>query len=390
MTSEFNDWLHSKTCLDLLLSCADYIIGRAKKSTIQLDTLFSEETEDDHTKLSQVVASHLWEFLKDKNVTLATLAAERVAQGDVSGFMTLVADRFLAECLDERRTAAINPAYAYYRHLRHVISKAEEVNYQPTRRGSFYAFSFADSLQRLPEVHWNLSYTDWPRPAVPAAHIHDKPGIMRLSRNYWDEAVVRFLDEYFLPIRELNRYVSGNYSLGCAVTTESQLTMPACEDGSQPFSFDEILVTDAQNDVLGSMGRQHPRLDCDIIETELEALAHDTLSELTERQRTILLRVEDGATLDEIARELGERGASNIHYHLKKAYQTMKRKWSLWGPPTLAQFSEVEEEEFFIFYDKVIELCKICGECRTTTERSRLHEYHNRRYAVEAGLADGF
>jgi len=366
MNSEFNDWLCSKSCLDLLLSCADYVIGRAKKSTIKIDLLFSEETGDDPARLHQVVASHLWEFLKDKRVMLATQAAERIAQGDVSGFMTLVADRFLAECLDERRTAAINPAYAYYRHLRHVLSKAKEVNYRPTRHGSFYAFSFADGLQRLPEAHWNLSYSDWPRPAVSATDIHDKSGIMRLSRNYWDEAVVQFLSEYFLPIKELNRYVGCNYSLGCAVATESQLTMKDGNDCRKPFSFDEILVTDVQNDVLGSMGRQSPRLDCDIIEAELESLALDTLAELTERQRRVLLRVEDGATLDEIARELGEKAASNIHYHLKKAYQAMKRKWSLWGPPSLVQFSEVEEEEFFIFYDKVIELCKNGGECRTT------------------------
>lgn len=366
MTSEFNDWLHSKSCLDLLLQCADYVIGRARRSTIQLDRLFTEETGGDPARLSQVVASHLWEFLKDKSVTLASQASERIAQGDVASFMTLVADRFLAECLDERRTTAINPAYAYYRHLRHVLSKAEEVNYQPTRHGSFYAFSFADGLQRLPTAHWNLSYNDWPRPDVSAADIHDKLGIIRLSRNYWDESLIKFLDEYFLPIMELNRYVGCNYSLGCVVATESQLTMRDGDDCSQPFSFDEIMVTNAQNDVFSSMGRQNPRLDCDIIESELETLAQDTLMELTERQRAILQFVEEGATLDEIAREMGEKGASNIHYHLKKAYQAIKRKWSLWGPPSLTQFSEVEEEEFFIFYDKVIELCKNGSECRTT------------------------
>lgn len=365
MTAQFERWLHSEDCLALLLSCADYVICKAKRSTIRLEILFEEEITKDPSMLAQLVASHLWEFLKGKGGAVAVQAAACVAAGDVSAFMTTVTDRFLAACLDERRTAAVNPAYAYYRHLRHVLSKSEEVNYKPTRHGSFYAFSFAESLQCLPKSNWDLSYNDWPRPVVPAAGIHEKSGIMQLSRIYWDETVMRFLDEYFLPIRELNRYVGCNYTIGCDVALESQLYAEDGQYGGTPLLYDEVLVTDAQHDPFGSRRRQNPHLDCDIIEAELDTLALDTLTELTQRQRTILLRVEDGATLEEIARELREKGASNIHYHLKKAYQVMKRKWSLWGPPSLAQFSEVDEEEFFIFYDKVIEICKNGVGCRS-------------------------
>lgn len=366
MTSELTTWLQRAECYDVLLNCADFVIGKARRSAIQLDLLFQEEIRDNADALPQVVAGQLWQFLKERGDRVVAAAAERLVRNDMAGFMSLLADSFLVACLEERRTYAVNPSYAYYRHLRHVLSKAEDVRYEATRRGSFYAYSAAPDLATLPQDQWHLSYGDWPNPAVPFKEIHEKPAILRLSRFYWDETVVRLVAEYLLPVKELNRFVVAKYPLGHSVSNETSLAPEDRDADCGSFSFDEILVTDAHNDVLGSMARQNPRLDCDVIETELETLAQDTLAELTDRQRTILLRVDEGATLDEIARELGEKGASNIHYHLKKAYQAMKRKWSLWGPPSLAQFSEVEEEEFFIFYDKVIELCKNGGECRTT------------------------
>lgn len=366
MTFDFATWLHSNDRLKDLLLCADYVIKKAGRSSIQLDHLFQEEISDGLGSLTQIVAGHLWCFLKKKSETIASQASEYLSRGDVVGFMAIVADRFLDDCLDERRTMAVNPSYAYYRHLRQVLSKAEGVNYQPTRQGSFYALSFSPGLQQLPKEHWNHPYGDWPSPQVPTSEIHKNSGILRLSHCYWDEALERFMAEYFLPVKELGRYIDWNYSLGCLIVGESQLTQADEEEGCRPFSFDDMTVTHECNDELGCIARQNPRLECDVIESELETLAQDCLMELTDRQRTILVRVDEGATLEEVARELGEKGASNVHYHLKKAYLVMRRKWSLWGPPSLPQFSEVDEEEFFIFYEKVIEFCKNGKDCRTS------------------------
>ena len=355
MTPDFNTWLGSDTCRTLLTSCASQVLARAKRNTIDLAHLFQEELTDEPGALAQVITGQLWLFLRGTSDAISTVAGELLVRGDLPGFITTVADRFLADCIETRRTYAVNPYYAYYRRLRTVLSQSGEALFTATRRGSYFAYPTIPDPPLLPLTHWGESFKDWPHPGVPFKEVlkeENKPALLKISHCYWDESVIRVMAEYLIPVKELNRFLFAKYPLGRGIDNEAALAT----DAGAPV-LEELRITDP-NDSFGYLTRQAPRLDADLIEESLEDLAQDCLTELSERQRLILLRAEAGATLDEIARELGEKGPSTIHYQLKKAYQVIRRKWSIWGPPALREFTEVDEEEFWIFYDAVIESCK--------------------------------
>ena len=355
MTPDFNAWLGSDACRILLTSCAAQVLARARRNTVDLAHLFQEELSNEPGALAQVVTGQLWLFLRGKPDSITAVAGELLARGDLPGFITTVADRFLADCIETRRTYAVNPYYAYYRRLRTVLSQSGEVFFTATRRGSYFAYPTLPDPPLLPPDQWGESYREWPHPGIPFKEVleeDNKPALLKISRCYWDESVVQLMAEYLLPVKELNRFLFAKYPLGRGIDNEASLAT----DAGAP-ALEDLRATDPV-DSFGYRARQTPRLDADLIEESLEDLARDCLTELTERQRLILLRAEAGATLDEIAKELGEKGPSIIHYHLKKAYQVIRRKWSLWGPPALREFTEVDEEEFWIFYDAVIECCK--------------------------------
>ncbi len=355
MTSDFSTWLSSKDCRTLLTSCSLQVLARAKRNTIDLAHLYQEELSDDPGALAQVITGQLWLFLREKLEAISTIAGELLARGDLSGFITTIADRFLASCIETRRTYAVNPYYASYRRLRTVLSQSGEALFTATRRGSYFAYPTIPDPPRLPPEQWGVSYREWSHPGVPLKEVledENKPALLKISRCYWDESVIRLMAEYLIPVKELNRFLFAKYPLGRGIDNEAALA----SDNGVPV-LEELRITDP-NDSFGYLNRQAPRLDADLIEESLKELAQDCLTELTDRQRLLLLRAEAGMTLDEIARELGEKGPSTIHYQLKKAYQVIRRKWSLWGPPALRGFTEVDEEEFWIFYDAVIECCK--------------------------------
>ena len=119
--------------------------------------------------------------------------------------------------------------------------------------------------------------------------------------------------------------------------------------------------------------RQQPVIEADVIDSQLDMLAHDCAVEMTGQERFILSHLDAGEKLDDIAAVLKMKGPSNVSYYQKKAYRKIHDKWSLWGPPSPKQFIEVDEEEFFMFYEKVIGYCKNVKSCREGI-KEREHE----------------
>lgn len=366
LSDAFRLWLESKECLDLLLICSDQVISRARKKTINLELIFQDALTDGLGGLSHVVANEMWTFLKEKSHRVAERASDKLVRGDTSGFMEVLIGVFLDNCKDKRRTFTVDPVYAYYRSIRETLTQSAIVNTPPgTGRGTFYSFSFDESLQKLPTLYWNQSYSDWPQPPQTESEIYDSPAIIELARFFWIETLDRFTAAYLLPIKELSRFLNSKYSIDCEIQSESNSPLSNTDDEGNSRTIDDITVTAGHAEVaLGLTSRQNPRLEMDIINAELELLARDCLETLTEAERVVLHRTESGAKMIDIAHELNMKSASNVSPYKDKAFAKVKRIWSLWGTESFEKFTDDDKEDFWIFYDKVILFCKTADQCR--------------------------
>lgn len=130
------------------------------------------------------------------------------------------------------------------------------------------------------------------------------------------------------------------------------------EDGA-PQTVGDKLITSVDSRDDDAWKRQLPILEMDIIDTQLEVLARDCTMALSGKQKILLvMKLEGEMTLAEMCSRVGEKNQTTLLYHIKKGIEVIREKWSLWGPPTRKQFTEVDEEEYLIFYRKVMEFCK--------------------------------
>jgi len=352
MTTPFKRWLNSQDCYSMLRLCAGQVIKRADRLTLQLDDGYLDR--DDYL---ESVVGQLWQFVQEKASKISDKGTALLVAGDSINFMIYLSQEFIAFSLDKRR--ADNPFHAYYRHLRTVLSKEDGIRCESLgRKGSYYACSDAPTLNNLPDSFASQNYSTWPLPDVAFRNIHEKAAMLKLARGFWDESLHVFLAAYLLPIRELTHFVASNYPLIFTESTESSFDVSDDEDGLAT-NLGDCLFTSADSRMEDVWKRQTPELDKDIVDNELEMLAQDCVAELSERQRLLLLmKMEDDMTYEEICLRLSENSPSKLHYHIKKSLDVIRQKWSLWGPPSLKQFADVDQEEFYLFYEKVISICK--------------------------------
>jgi hypothetical protein len=360
MTDTFLAWINSKECFDVLCICARQVAKRAASNGLVLDDAYLDNGSRDD--FYTAIATDLWKFIKERVARIAAEGTTLLLSGDSKKFMDFLCGEFLDYRKDQRRTDT--PFYAYYRHMRTVLSQAEGICYKPiTRKGSFYAWSSSADLDFLPDnVSVDLDYGDWPACAVLFSDIHEKPAMLRLSRHYWDEALHYFLMEYLLPIRELVKYVAIKYPLITTIEYTSGHNDDSDENDNRNTLEDGFVDPNiASGD--DSWKRQLPMLPLDIIDTQLETLARDCVSELTKDEQIILCRIDSNTKLEAIACELGMKGPSNVSYHQKNGYTKIRRKWKTWAIPDSEHYSVAEDEQL-IFFKKIIEICKEANECR--------------------------
>ncbi|GFO67481.1 hypothetical protein GMLC_10600 [Geomonas limicola] len=355
MNSGFETWVSSAACREPLRQCAKQVIRRANDLALQLDD--SSDNSDDYL---ESVTALLWQFVKEHADSVAEKAAALLAGGDESSFMAYLTRAFLSDCVDKRRTDS--PFHAYYRHMRAVISREERFRYLPCGfEGSYYACSTEESLDRLPERWCQGDFSGWSRSSVPYRDIHGNSGMLALARHFWDESLRQILAEYLLPIRELVRFVTFSYPMLVTAVVDHGADTERSEGATYGVA-DHLLPPEL---VAEAWSRQSRALEFDVVDTQLESLARECVAALTGRQKLVLDLYDQELTLEEIARRLDEKGPSNIHYHLKAARSVLKQRWGLWGPPVLREFAEVDEEEFFLFYETVISFCKRESEGRS-------------------------
>jgi hypothetical protein len=365
MIDVFISWLESNDCYEQLLHCSGQVISRARKKAINLEVIFQDAVSDSLDNLTQLVAQEMWQYLKEKSQRIAERASDKLVQGDMSGFMEVLIGMFLDHCRDKRRTYSIDPVYAYYRSIRTVLSESKIVNTQSTRRGTYYAYSFDKSLQHLPYKYWDGPYHDWAQPHFMTEDIFESSAILELARFFWVEALDRFTEAYLLPVKELSRFLNSKYQICCVIERESDGALAAAHDAEDTRTIDDIALSAYHaDDFIGQGARQNPRIDIHLIRAELEKLAKDCLGTLTETERIVLVRTESGVKMLDIAHELGMKRESNVSPYKDKAYEKIRRTWSLWGPASIKQFSDIDDEEFWEFYDKVIVFCNSSDHCR--------------------------
>jgi hypothetical protein len=355
MNTGIGVWLQSPEGVAVLLACAADIERVAYRNSLNLGRIFGEDFVGDSQEWRRIIASELAMYLLQHQTAVAGDIADDVAAGATSALTAKITTRFQSHLLDKQRTEAVSPFHMYLRHLRKVISQTDDVRYLPTDKGSFYAYSDRDDLICLPYVWWDLPFEDWPSPSVPISEIDDQSGMRTLSRHYWNEAVCRQDQEYFQPLRELTRFVFAKYPY---VFQRQDVSAAGHDRDAGPDAMEAWQPTQLPGDPLGPPRRHSAFPDYDVIETELLRLASICSVGLDDRQAEILWRAAAGETLAGIARQLGEKGPSNIHYQLKKAQGHIRKFWSLWGNAQLPGFAEEDEEEQFIFVGKIVHLCK--------------------------------
>ncbi len=361
MSDSFEAWVNSSECFEILRICARQVSNRAGRLGIVLNDAYIEaENRDDYLS---ALASDLWQFLKGNAVKIAKQATTLLVSGDDDAFMAFISQKFLDDCIEDRRTTS--PFHNYYRRMRTLLSETDGIRYEAqARKGAHYAYSTNTNLEKLPDHFSAIGFGDWQACDTPFSNIFEKPAMLGLSRHFWDESLREFLVEYLLPIRELVRFIFSKYPL--VLTVEYDDAQGEGNGGEDSVICLENRLVDCSSAVAfdDAWKRQLPVIESDIIDTQLDAIAQDCVAELTEQERIILYCVDSGETLEAIATRLNLKGPSNIIYHQKKAYNKIHAKWSLWGPPSLKRFAEVDEEEFFMFYEKVIYFCKNDELCR--------------------------
>lgn len=357
MSDELQKWLSSQECLSVLNECAKNAINRAERITLQIDDSYLDRKD-----YLSAVTGQLWCFVKDRAEEISRKATIPLASGDDDALTVLLTHEFLDFCLEKRR--ADSPFHSYYRHVRSILSKEDSIRFEPKgRKGSYYAYSDIKTLDFLPEALNEQRYSTWAIPDVAYMDIHNKPAILRLSKCFWDVALKLFLAEYLLPVRELVHYVSSVYPLLISESPESSFDVSEDEDGAPQTVGDQLITSvDSRDD--DAWKRQLPIIEMDIIDTQLEVLARDCTKQLSGKQKILLvMKLEDEMTLAEMCTKVGEKNPSTLLYHIKKGLEIIHEKWSLWGPPTRKQFTEVDDEEYLIFNRKVMEFCKNAEPC---------------------------
>lgn len=361
MSNVFETWVNSSECYEILRICARQVSNRAGRLGIVLnDAHIEAENRDDY---HSALASDLWQFLKGNAVKIAKQATTLLVSEDDDAFMAFISQKFLDDCIEVRRTTS--PFHNYYRRMRTLLSETDGIRYEAqARKSAHYAYSTSTNLETLPDHLSALGFGDWQACDIPFSNIFERPAMLGLSRHFWDESLREFLAEYLLPIRELVRFVFTKYPL--MLTVEYNDAQGEGNNSEENIISLESRFVDHNSSAAfdDAWKRQSPVIEADIIDTQLDTIAQDCVAEMTEQERIILCCVDAGETFEEIATLLNLKGPSNISYHQKKAYNKIHTKWSLWGPPSLKSFSEVDEEEFFMFYEKVIIFCKNAKTCR--------------------------
>lgn len=364
MSEAFEIWINSPECFEDLKGCASQVSNRAARLGIVLeDSPFESKNREDYLT---AVASDLWQFLKGNAVKIARQATALILSGDDDAIMSFVCRQFLDDLIDQRRTTS--PFHDYYRRMRALLSDTGGIRYETqARRGAFYAYSTRPELTILPDHLCGYDYGRWRACDAPFRDIREHPAMVRLSRHFWDQSLDEFLEEYLLPVRELVRFAFAKYPLMLTVKYVDALG----EEGDRDSAINlegRLVDCEMASAFDDAWKRQLPLIEADVIDNELEMLARDCAAEMTEQERAILWRFDAGSRLEDIAALLGMARASNIDYHKKKAYGRIYTKWSLWGPTSPKKFTDVDEEEFFMFYEKVISFCKSSEACRDGKE----------------------
>ena len=365
MSAEFQLWIESEDCYRCLLVCSPELLVKATNKGICLEEVFRDAQSGDKSELEQVIAQEMWLFLKNSGNTIAKRHADLLLQNNKDQFIEVIISAFLNHCKDKRRTYGVDPVYAYYRGLRTDLSKSKAVNFKAVgRQGSFYALCFDADLNLLPYNLWGQPYQGWTQPDLTSEKIYTAVARVHLANHFWAEALVNFEKEFFLPIKELLTFVLAHYQIGCSVegVSNSGILNP---DNQLDRSDDEILSTSASPRATSGPLTKYKmfKVETDIIERDLERLSQDCVATFSQLEKSLLMKIEEGMKLADIATSLGMKSPSNVKYHQKNAYEKLKRMWSLWCPTGEAS-DEVAEEEFWIFYDKVIEFCKKDSDCR--------------------------
>jgi hypothetical protein len=329
----FQDWLHSKPGLDFLSICARRALRQLPEGMYELK--YSPDALQD-------VIHDLWLFMTelspDKRQDLFFLAE----QGEGSKLVSILIKLFVRSCLDKRRTSTHSPWHALYRRIRSLLSQTQGIVYQSESTQAWYAWTDRHVAGKEPlQEH---DFNSWPPPFVNARELTASDNLLYAARFFWDLTREKTSQASLISVRSLTNYLGAHFP--------GQLRTPVvyADDPNRPDVGENDV---GQTPDAASLKNAPEHM---ITAQKLPELAADFAAGLSPLERDLwLLRFEQELGLQAIARELGLRGASGVHYHYAKVEKRFQNICLLW--PGLSP--EDQNRELAIhFLEATLSACK--------------------------------
>lgn len=331
LEAPLSDWLQGPQHHAVLQKVCTGILPKARNLGLGDDLLPCATAEE--------CVGELWLFLRNEKGSLGHEAARLIAEGDTTRFRTIVANAFLQRLIDKRRTTGRSPSHALYRRVRQILSKTPGIAYRPLGRGIGFACYACSGEEHLPTFpgEGRDAYTTWRSPPGAWDDPKKKTALQDLARLFWEEAARRSGGPVLVPIRDFVRYLQAQFPGTFGDPGRREVRIEEGEEGSNELPCDrpdEALYTRAR----------------------LKDLAECLVAALDEKKRAILrLDLEENLTLGEIARQLGLKGPSGVHYQRARAMEILRAFCVQW--PGLSP-EDLDEGLWKDFIQEFLALCK--------------------------------
>lgn len=346
----FQNWLKSDDCYPTVELWGKRLIAKVQELNLP-ESVWPYSRVDD-PQICKEVIHDFWIFLMqypDKlNENQNPIFESQILKGNMNRILNDAFQAYLQTQKAEARKKETDPWRYVYRRVRETLNYEKKIYYRLFRHGQrdkkgwpyFSLDSKADLLNNVGMLHIE-PYSEWETPLNIISEMQfsrfKRKHFLELSIFFWKQAVSKLGKPYFLPIREIMRFLEAHYQ---TIVTNTLLSL-------------EDLSHKDNNKGGESTIPSHQQFESNILESLAERLIE---SWPYERKACFAFKYETpDMTFRKIAERLGMKRHSNAQYHYEKAISHVKDFCSEWPGPTLPH---VEKDFFLEFTNKVAELCK--------------------------------
>lgn len=313
------EWFVSK----VLKKCAIIVVRKVSNLNMDLEHLGLYEQADIENELCLFIAA----LVNKVNIDLINLLEEN----NLSKFINMIANRFINDLIDKRRKWDTSIWHSRYRHIRHVLSKADNIRYMTENNRSFYSVDDVAGMGKWSSSH--INYKEWDPPDIPIQNPDAKDDIVVLAEYFYNLVKLKNGSPCWVAIRELTNYITTWYG--------------------KPYDVNAPLESETGD---------YSHTEYGLTSESLLKISQMAADKLTDKEKEVLcLRHLKNYSLKETAKILGMKSASAVKYHQDNAYAKIKGVCIEW--PGLSP-EDLNQDLFELFWRNLIERCKAATGCR--------------------------